>query len=69
VKEASPLMSSTGQAVSAISVPGAGRTSEHASTEFQENAPGLRMIYSRLIGALFLLGFLLYGVGAALVTR
>ena len=29
---------------------------------------GSRMTYSRLIGALFLLGFLFYGVGAALVT-
>ncbi len=26
------------------------------------------MTYSRLIGALFLVGFLFYGVGAALVT-
>ena len=30
--------------------------------------PGSRMTYSRLIGALFVAGFLVYGVGAALVT-
>ena len=35
---------------------------------FKDNARGSRMTYSRLIGALFLLGFLFYGVGAALVT-
>jgi hypothetical protein len=29
---------------------------------------GSRITYSRLIGALFLLGFLVYGVGAARVT-
>ena len=29
---------------------------------------GSRMTYSRLIGALFLLGFLFYGVGSGLVT-
>jgi hypothetical protein len=30
--------------------------------------PGSRMTYSRLIGALFLLGFLCYGVGSSLAT-
>src|ERR1700716_2185019 len=30
--------------------------------------PGSRMTYSRLIGALFLLGFLCYGVGSGLAT-
>ena len=29
---------------------------------------GSRMLYSRLIGALFLAGFLVYGVGFGLVT-
>src|SRR5437660_8877459 len=34
----------------------------------QTSSPGSRMTYSRRIGALFLVGFLFYGVGAALVT-
>jgi hypothetical protein len=61
-------MSTTIRAVSDISVPGAGRTNGHADRGIQDNAPGSRMAYSRLIGALFLVGFLFYGVGAALVT-
>jgi Domain of unknown function (DUF4386) len=56
------------RAVSDIAVPGASRTNGHDIRGVQENAPGLRMTYSRLIGALFLVGFLVYGVGAALVT-
>jgi hypothetical protein len=32
------------------------------------NLTGSRMMYSRLIGALFLLGFLSYGIGSGLVT-
>ena len=61
-------MSTAVRAVSDISVPTAGRTHGHDLSGVQENAPGLRMTYSRLIGALFLVGFLFYGVGAALVT-
>src|SRR5438105_5174185 len=51
-----------------ISVPGASRTNGHVDRETQPNSHGSRMTYSRLIGALFLVGFLFYGVGAALVT-
>src|SRR6266849_10646432 len=39
-----------------------------ARTAESNNSSGSRMTYSRLIGALFLVGFLFYGVGAALVT-
>src|SRR5260370_11980740 len=56
------------RAISDTSVPGAGRTNGHDIRGVQDNAPCLRMTYSRLIGALFLVGFLFYGVGAALVT-
>jgi hypothetical protein len=38
------------------------------TADLEKYAPGSRMTYSRVIGALFLLGFLFYGVGAALVT-
>src|SRR5207245_4416954 len=61
-------MQTTVRAVADISVPVAGRTNGHADRGIQNNSPGSRMTYSRLIGALFLLGFLFYGVGAALVT-
>src|SRR2546429_548579 len=61
-------MSTTVRAVADISAPGASRTDGHADRGTTENAPGSRMTYSRMIGALFLLGFLFYGVGAALVT-
>jgi hypothetical protein len=62
-------MSTAVRAVSEISVLSAGRTNGHdIHGGVQENAPALRMTYSRLIGALFLVGFLFYGVGAALVT-
>src|SRR5205085_10738682 len=44
------------------------RTNGHTDRGIQSNSTGSRMLYSRLIGALFLLGFLFYGVGAALVT-
>jgi Domain of unknown function (DUF4386) len=55
--------------VGAVSVPGAtSRTNGHTDRGAHDNAPGSRMTYSRMIGALFLLGFLFYGVGAALVT-
>src|SRR3984893_17439980 len=61
-------MSTAVPAVSDNSVPSAGPTNGYDIRGVQENAPGLRMTYSRLIGALFLVGFLVYGVGAALVT-
>src|SRR5256885_5980446 len=51
-----------------ISVPVASRSNARADRGIQDNSPGSRMMYSRLIGALFLVGFLFYGVGAALVT-
>src|SRR5438105_6090257 len=62
------LMQTTVRPVSAISAPAASRTNGHADGGIQHNSPGSRMTYSRLIGALFLLGFLFYGVGAALVS-
>ena len=61
-------MTTTIRAVSGISVPVTGRTNGNADRGTQDNSPGSRMTYSRLIGALFLVGFLFYGVGAALVT-
>ena len=61
-------MTTTVRAGSEISVPVASRTNGHADRAVQDKSPGSRMTYSRLIGALFLLGFLFYGVGAALVT-
>ena len=61
-------MQTTVRAASDISVPVGSRTNGHADLGAQNNAPGYRMTYSRLIGALFLVGFLFYGVGAALVT-
>src|SRR6266704_1409446 len=61
-------MPTTVRDVADSSVPGASRTNGHADRGIQHNAPGSRMTYSRLIGALFLVGFLFYGVGAALVT-
>src|ERR1700716_4269106 len=61
-------MSTTVRSIADISVPGASRTNGHVDRETQDNSPGSRMTYSRLIGALFLLGFMFYGVGAALVT-
>ena len=61
-------MTTTIRAASGISVPVTGRTNGNADRGTQDNSPGSRMTYSRLIGALFLLGFLFYGVGAALVT-
>ena len=61
-------MTTTVRAVSDISVPVASLTNGHADRGVQNNSPGSRMTYSRLIGALFLVGFLFYGVGAALVT-
>jgi hypothetical protein len=61
-------MPTTVRDVTDISVPGASRTNGHLDRAIQNNSPGSRMTYSRLIGALFLVGFLFYGVGAALVT-
>src|SRR5438552_5390479 len=61
-------MTTTIRAVSGISVPVTGRTNGNADRGIQNNSPGSRMTYSRLIGALFLLGFVFYGVGAALVS-
>jgi Domain of unknown function (DUF4386) len=39
----------------------------HGDTSLMENEIRSRMLYSRLIGALFLAGFLFYGVGFSLV--
>jgi Domain of unknown function (DUF4386) len=61
-------MTSAVRAVADTSVPGATRTNGHADLAIQSTSPGSRMRYSRLIGALFLVGFVFYGVGAALVT-
>jgi hypothetical protein len=61
-------MSTTVRSVSDISMPVASRTNGHVDRAIHDNPPGSRMTYSRLIGALFLVGFLFYGVGAALVT-
>ena len=61
-------MSTAVRAVSDIAVPGASHTLYPYDRAIRDNAPGSRMAYSRLIGALFLVGFLVYGVGAALVT-
>src|SRR5207237_2336849 len=62
------LMPTTVRDIADISIPGASRTNGHLDRASHDNSPGSRMTYSRLIGALFLLGFLFYGVGAALVT-
>ena len=56
-------MTTTVRAVSEISVPVASRTNGHADRAVQDNSPGSRMTYSRLIGALFLLGFLVLRSG------
>src|SRR5256712_10749511 len=61
-------MTTTIRAVSGISGPVSGRTNGNADRGSQNNSPGSRMTYSRVIGALFRVGFLFYGVGAALVT-
>src|SRR6266571_9033863 len=61
-------MQTTVRAFSDISMPVAGSTNGHGGRGIQNNSPGSRMTYSRWIGALFLVGFLFYGVGAALVT-
>src|SRR6266571_444502 len=58
-------MTSNGRAVSVLAL---SRPNGHAKRGIQDNSPGSRMRYSRLIGALFLVGFLFYGVGAALAT-
>src|SRR5690242_21611266 len=61
-------MSTTIRSVSDVPMPGASRTNGHIERAIHDNPPDSRMTYSRLIGALFLVGFLFYGVGAALVT-
>src|SRR5437764_1539132 len=61
-------MTTTVRSGSDISVPVASRTNGRADRGTENNSPGSRMTYSRSIGALFLVGFLFYGVGAALVT-
>src|ERR1700730_18344720 len=61
-------MTTTIRAVSGMCVPVTGRTNGSADGGTRNNSPGSRMTYSRSIGALFLVGFLFYGVGAALVT-
>ena len=43
-------------------------TSQAAVDAKANDLPGSRMMYSRIIGALFLLGFLFYGVGSGLAT-
>ena len=53
-------MSTTVGDVADISVPGVSRTNVHDARGIQDNVPGSRMGYSRLIGALFLLGFVFY---------
>ena len=58
-------MTTTIRAVSGISVPLTARTNGSADRCTRNNSPGSRMTYSRSIGALFLVGFLFYGVGAA----
>ena len=55
-------MQTTVRAVSDISVPVASRTNGSADRGTETNSPGSRMTYSRSIGALFLVGFLFYGV-------
>src|SRR3979411_1965814 len=44
------------------------RTNGHADHGVLDNSPRARMTYARVIGALFVVGFLVYGVRAALVT-
>src|SRR4030081_3885776 len=61
-------MPTTVRDVADSSAPGPGRTNGHLERAMQNNCRSSRMTYSRLIGALFLVGFLFYGVGAALVT-
>src|SRR4051812_28345636 len=61
-------MATTIRAVSDGSVTSASRATGHIDHLFQNNAPGSRMTYLRLNGALFLVQFLFYGVGALLVT-
>ena len=61
-------MTSTVRSVSDLSMPVASRTNGQVDRAIHDNPAGSRMTYSRLIGALFLVGFLFYGVGAALVT-
>src|SRR5207302_2230576 len=68
LKEMYQLMTTTVRAGSDISGPVASRTNGHTDRGVQINSAGSRMTYSRLFGALFLVGFLFYGVGAALVT-
>ena len=48
----------------------AGRALESSESELLKTraAAGSRMLYSRLIGALFIAGFFLYGLGFGLVT-
>ena len=56
-------MTTTVRAVSDISVPSTSRTNGHVDRGIQDNSPGSRMTYSRLIGALFLVGFLVLRSG------
>ena len=61
-------MTTTVRAVSEISVPVASRTNGHVDRGIQDNSPGSRMTYSRVIGALFLAGFVVYIAGGVLVS-
>src|SRR5579864_93956 len=61
-------MTTTMRAVSGMAAAVTGPTDSRADQVIQNNSAGSRMTYSRSIGALFLVGFLFYGVGAALVT-
>jgi len=66
--EGGNLLPTAVRAISDDAVPGVSSTNGHVDHAIQTNSPGSRMTYSRVIGALFLVGFLFYGVGAALVT-
>jgi hypothetical protein len=56
------------RAISEISLPVASLTNGHADRATQDNSPGSRMTYSRVIGALFLAGFVVYIAGGVLVS-
>lgn len=62
------LMSTTVRDVTDVAARGTTGMNGHDARDIPANPPGSRMTYSRVIGALFLLGFVFYGVGAALVT-
>jgi hypothetical protein len=61
-------MTTTIRDLSGSSVPFSGRINGAAERGTENTSSASRMTYSRLIGALFLVGFLFYGVGAALAA-